>query len=240
MLHDGGAGARTPATTAGLVRRGDLVALALAVVLLAVVGLSACSAASPRSTTAPGTATAAASPKTPSAATTTPPSAGTTPGTSPASGTPGNGGLGAKVVPAPSGFTLSEMPDARNGPISAADFDQSWGDPASDHFVRGYHVTYDGSDGSTTIDVAVFEFATPAGAAAFKADFASDGLIKSKADPVIPAADDIDSSAADLGIYTRGVIATKGNRAFVITGTTNSTDPVPVVQTMARQQYAAL
>ena len=242
MLHDGGVGARTPATTAGLVRRGGLVALALAVVLLAVVGLSACSAASPRSTTAPGTATAAASPKTPSAATTTPPSAGTTPGTSPASGTPSNGGLGAKVVPAPSGFTLSEMPDARNGPISAADFDRSWGDPASDHFVRGYHVTYDGSDGNTTIEVAVFEFATPAGAAAFKADFVSvsGGLIKSKADPVIPAADDFDSSSADLGIYTRGVIATKGNRAFVITGTTNSADPVPVVQTMARQQYAAL
>jgi hypothetical protein len=77
MLHDGGAGARTPAATAGLVRRGGLVALALAVVLLAVVGLSACSAASPRSTTAPGTATAAASPKTPSAATTTPPSPST-------------------------------------------------------------------------------------------------------------------------------------------------------------------
>ena len=240
MLHDGGAGARTPATTAGLLRRGGLVALALAVVLLAVVGLSACSAASPGSTTAPGTATAAASPKTPSAATTAPPSAGTTPGSSPASGTPGTGGLGAKVVPAPSGFTLSEMPDVHNGPLSAAEFDRSWGDPAGDHFVRGYHVTHDSSDGSTTIEVALFEFATPAGAAAFKADFVSGELIKSKADPVIPAADDFDASPGDLGIYNRGVIATKGNRAFVITGTTNSADPVPVVQTMARQQYAAL
>ena len=179
MLHDGGVGARTPATTAGLVRRGGLVALALAVVLLAVVVLSACSAASPRITTAPGT---------------------------------------------------------------AADFNRYFGDAASDHFVRGYHVIYGSNDGSTTIEVAVFEFATPAGAAAFKADSVSvsGGLIKSKADPVIPAADDFDSSSADLGIYTRGVIATKGNRAFVITGTTNSADPVPVVQTMARQQYAAL
>ena len=153
---------------------------------------------------------------------------------------PGIGGLGAKVVPAPSGFTLSKMPDVHNGPLSAADFDRSWGDPAGDHFVRGYHVTYDGSDGSTTIEVALFEFATPAGAAAFKADFVSGGLVKSKADPVIPAADDFDLSPADLGIYDRGVIATKGNRAFVIEGTTNSADPVPVVQTMARQQYAAL
>jgi hypothetical protein len=167
-------------------------------------------------------------------------SADTTPGSSPASGMPGTGGLGAKVVPAPSGFTLSEMPDVHNGPLSAAEFDRSWGDPAGDHFVRGYHVTYDSSDGSTTIEVAVFEFATPAGAAAFKADFVSGELIKSKADPVIPAADDFDASPGDMGIYNRGVIATKGNRAFVITGTTNSADPVPAVQTMARQQYAAL
>jgi len=240
MLHDGGAGARTPAATAGLVRRGGLVALALAVVPLAVVGLSACSAASPRNTTAPGTTTAAASPKTPSSATTTPPSAGTTPGSSPASGMPANGGLGAKVVPAPSGFTLSEMPDVHNGPMSAADFNRYWGDAASNHFVRGYHVTYDSSDGSTSIEVAVFEFATPADAATLKADYLSGGLVKSKADPVIPAADDFDSSPGGLGIYTHGVIATKGNRAFVIEGTTNSADPVPVVQTMARQQYAAL
>ena len=152
---------------------------------------------------------------------------------------PGNGGLGAKVVPAPSGFTVSEMPDVHNGPMSAADFSRSWGD-ASNHFVRGYDVTYDGNDGSTSIEVTVFEFATPADAATFKADYLSGGLVKSKADPVIPAADDFDSSPADLGIYTRGVIATKGNRAFVIEGTTNSADPVPVVQTMARQQYAAL
>jgi hypothetical protein len=134
------------------------------------------------------------------------------------------------------------MSDMHNGPMATADFNRYFGDAASDHFVRGYHVIYGSNDGSTTIEVAVFEFATPAGAAAFKADFVSvsGGLIKSKADPVIPAADDFDSSSADLGIYTRGVMATKGNRAFVITGTTNSADPVPVVQTMARQQYAAL
>jgi hypothetical protein len=185
---------------------------------------------------APGT-----SPHSPAATSaTTPSAASTAPGSSPVNGTPATGRLGAKVVPAPSGFTLSEMPDVHNGPMSAADFNRSWGDAASNHFVRGYEVTYDSSDASASIEVAVFEFATPADAGTFKADYLSSGLGKSKADPVIPAADDYDSTPADLGIYTRGVIATKGNRAFVIEGTTFSAAPVPVVETMARQQYAAL
>jgi hypothetical protein len=51
ILHDGGAGARTPAARAAPARRGGLAALLLAVVLLTAVGLSACSAASPRSST---------------------------------------------------------------------------------------------------------------------------------------------------------------------------------------------
>jgi hypothetical protein len=36
------------------------------------------------------------------------------------------------------------------------------------------------------------------------------------------------------------VIATKDNRAFVIEDTNASAAPVPLVETMARQQYAAL
>src|SRR5215471_9176096 len=192
------------------------------------------------STAAPAAAPGTSPPSPAATSATTPTVASTTPGSSPVNGTPGTGQLDAKVVPAPSGFTLSEMPDVHNGPMNAADFNQYWGDAASNHFVHGYHVTYDSSDGSTSIEVAVFEFATPADAATFKADYLSAGLAKSKADPVIPAADDYDSTTADLGIYTHGVIATKGNRAFVIEGTTNSAAPVPLVQTMARQQYAAL
>jgi hypothetical protein len=188
----------------------------------------------------PGAAAPASGAPGSSAVATAAPSASTTPGSSPVNGTPGNAGLGAKVVPAPSGFTLSEMSDVHNGPMSAADFNRYWGDAASNHFVRGYDATYDSNDASASIEVTVFEFATPADAATFKADYVSAGLVKSKADPVIPAADDYDSTTADLGIYTHGVIAAKGNRAFVIEGTTGSAAPVPLVRQMARQQYAAL
>jgi len=166
--------------------------------------------------------------------------ASTTPGSSPINGSSGTGGLGAKVVPAPSGFTLSQSPDVHNGPMSAADFNQYWGDPASLHFVRGYDVTYDSNDASDSIEVTLFQFATPADAAAFKASYEPGVPVKSKADSVIPGADDYDSTSPDQGIYTHGVIATKGTRAFVIEDITVSAAPAPLVEMMARQQYAAL
>jgi hypothetical protein len=149
-------------------------------------------------------------------------------------------GFGAKVVPAPSGFTLSQPTYVHNGPMGAADFNQYWGDPASYHFVRGYDVAYDSNDASTSIEVILFQFATPADAAAFKGDYDPGVPVNSKADPVIPGANDYDSTSPDQGTYHHGVIATKGNRAFVIEDTTSSAAPVPLVETMARQQYAAL
>jgi uncharacterized RDD family membrane protein YckC/uncharacterized membrane protein YgcG len=191
------------------------------------------------SRTVPGAAARAPSPPRSSATSTTPPSGSTTHGSSPVNGMPGNGGLGAKVVPAPAGFALSQSPPVPNGPMSAADFNQYWGDAASLHFVRGYDVAYDSNDGSVSIEVTLFQFATPADAAAFKADWVSVG-VKSKADPVIPGADDYDSTSPYQGFYDHGVIAAKGNLAFVIDDLTGSAAPVPLVETMARQQYAAL
>lgn len=60
--------------------------------------------------------------------------------------------------------------------------------------------------------------------------------------PVRPraAAEDFDSTTVDQDSADHGVIATKGNVAFVIDDVTSSTARVPVVETMARQQYAAL
>jgi hypothetical protein len=124
--------------------------------------------------------------------------------------------------------------------MSAADFNQYWGDPASLHFVRGYDVTYENNDASDIIEVTLFQFATPADAAAFKASYDPGVPVKSKADSVIPGADDYDSTSPYQGIYTHGVIATKGNQAFVIDDLTSSAAPVPLVEMMARQQYAAL
>lgn len=165
---------------------------------------------------------------------------GTTQGSSPTSG---NGGLGPKVVPAPSGFTLSQAADVHNGPMSAADFNRWNSTPnlaAQLHFIRGYDVTYDSNTNSDNIEVTLFQFASPADATAFKAGFVPGGPIRSRADAVIPGADDYDSTSAYQGSYHHGVIATKENLAFVIDEVTGSAAEVPLVETMARQQYAAL
>lgn len=154
-----------------------------------------------------------------------------------------NGGLGAKIVPAPSGFALSQAADVHNGPMSAAGFNQlmGGGNPAASlHFVRGYEATYDSNSTSDSIEVFLFQFATPADATAFKAASLSVAPGKPKADLFIPGAEDYNSASSNQGMYDHGVIASKGNFVFVIDEATGSAAPVPTVETMARQQYAAL
>jgi hypothetical protein len=160
------------------------------------------------------------------------------------SGSSGTSGLGAKVVPAPSGFALSQGADASNGPISAADFNQNiggGGNPAATlHFDRGYEVTYDSTSNSDRIVVFVFQFATASDATLFKTGSLSAAPGKPKADPLIPGADYFDARSPSGGMYDHGVIGSKGNFVFVIDDATGSAAPVPLVETMARQQYAAL
>ena len=110
---------------------------------------------------------------------------------------------------------------------------------ASLHFVRGYDAFYDNPDGDI-IEVTLFRFATQDDATLFKAGWVPGGPVSSKADPVIPGAEDFDSTAVDQDSADHGVIAIKGNLAFVIDDVTSSTAPVPLVETMARQQYAEL
>ena len=114
------------------------------------------------------------------------------------------------------------------------------GNPAASlHFVRGYDAFYDSPNGDI-IEVTLFQFATQDDATLFKAGWVPGGPVNSKADPAIPGAEDYDSTTVDQDSADHGVIAIKGNEAFVIDDVTSSTAPVPLVETMARQQYAAL
>ena len=127
------------------------------------------------------------------------------------------------------------------------DFNQMMGggNPAASlHFVRGYEVSYDSTSNSDSIVVFLFQFATASDATVFKTDFLSAAATgKVKADPVIPGAEDYNSTSPDQGnqgMYDHAVVAAKGNVAFVIDDATGSAARVPLVETMARQQYAAL
>jgi hypothetical protein len=160
-------------------------------------------------------------------------------GSGPVSGNSGSGGLSAKVVPAPPGFAPSQA-----AAMNAADFNQAVGEggnpAASLHFVRGYGVTYDSTSNSDRVVVFVFQFAAPADAAAFKASSLSVAPGTPEADPLIPGAEYYDATSPSQGMYDHGVIGSKGNFVFVIDDATASAAPVPLVETMARQQYAAL
>ena len=160
-------------------------------------------------------------------------------GSGPVTGNSGSGGLGAKVVPAPPGFAPSQA-----AAMSAADFNQAvggGGNPAASlHFVRGYDVTYDSASNSDRIVVFLFQFAAPADATAFKASSLSVAPGKPEADPLVPGAEYYDATSPSQGMYDHGVIGSKGNFVFVIDDATASAAPVPLVETMARQQYAAL
>jgi len=115
------------------------------------------------------------------------------------------------------------------------------GNPAASlHFVRGYDVTYDSTSNSDRIVVFLFQFATPADAAAFKASSLSVAPGKPEADPLVPGAEYYDATSPSQGMYDHGVVASKGNFVYVIDDATSSASPVPLVETMARQQYAAL
>ena len=162
-------------------------------------------------------------------------------GSSPASGNSGSSGLSAKVIPAPPGFALSQAAD-----VHAADFNQMMaGTPAASlNFVRGYEVSYDSASNSDSIVVFLFQFATASDATVFKTDFPSTaGTGKVKTDPVIPGAEDYDSTSPDQGnqgMYDHAVVAAKGNLAFLIDDATGSAAPLPLVETLAVQQYSAL
>jgi len=160
-------------------------------------------------------------------------------GSGPVSGNAYNGNLGAKVVPAPSGFAPSQAAG-----MSAADFNQTvggGGNPAASlHFVRGYDVTYDSTSNSDRIVVFLFQFAAPADASAFKASSLSVAPGKPEADPLVPGAEYYDATSPSQGMYDHGVVASKGNFVYVIDDATGSASPVSLVETMALQQYAAL
>ena len=80
--------------------------------------------------------------------------------------------------------------------------------------------------------------AHPDGIAAAEAASSVPG--RPEADLLIPGAEYYNATSTTQGTYYHGVIASKGGFVFVIDAATGSAAPVPLLETMARQQYAAL
>jgi hypothetical protein len=164
-------------------------------------------------------------------------------GSGPVSGNSGSGGLETRFIPAPPGFAPSQAVDVRD-----ADFNHmltGGGNlAASLHFIRGYEASYHNASNSDGIAVFLLQFATASDATRFTVGFlANPGTGAVKPDPFLPGAEDYDSTSPDQGnqgLYDHIVVAAKGNLALLIYDATGSATPVPVMETMALQQYAAL
>ena len=86
----------------------------------------------------------------------------------------------------------------------------------------------------------LFQFGTSEDATLFKSGSLSAAPGTPKSDPLIPGAEYYDATSPSQGTYTHAVSGTKGNMVFGIDAETGSAAPVPVVEAMARQQYASL
>ena len=158
---------------------------------------------------------------------------------------PNNLPLAKVVLGSPKGFALSHQVGATNGPLTPAKFNQlmSHPDGASNNntFVDGYDVTYDSIAGSDSIDIMLVDFDNSDDANGFVQSFSPGDTTSSAGDPTIAGGYDFNSTRANPdGGFDHGVIASKGSRVMVLDDLTGNANPVPLIATMAAQQYANL
>jgi Domain of unknown function (DUF4389) len=154
--------------------------------------------------------------------------------------------LAAKVVAPPDGFAISQDPQAHTGPITAAEFDKTWGDgtAASSHEVAGYQAYYDSTQDDDGIAVYLYHFASATDAISFKAAVSRadiDAKYRVANYPPIPGAETQDSTVVDSsGTHEHDIIATKGDTAMIVSYIDYRPARPPLLGLLARQQYARL
>jgi hypothetical protein len=146
------------------------------------------------------------------------------------------------IIPAPTGFSLSTRVAIHNGAVDAAAFNtmnHSATLATQLHFIGGYDVTYDSRTSDAVIDVFLGDFATSDDADMYKAGFSFGSQPGgNEVDPVILGAYDYNSPKANPdGGFEHGVIASRGNRVMIVDYINGTAPVVPLVATMAKQQY---
>jgi hypothetical protein len=183
--------------------------------------------------------------------------AGVAPTTGPApaaSVAPRSSSLASVALPAPDGYVTSTSPDANNGPITPAQFDQltnGKGTASSLGFTNGYEVTYDSTDPNSSdyIDISVGTFSTDAAAknivSVFIASFLASNADQSPAQhPYQGIAGAIELDGAKLGsdgFLDRVVVAARGPAIMAIDFVADNSGPPPAAFTAwVASQYARL
>jgi hypothetical protein len=152
--------------------------------------------------------------------------------------------LGSKMVAAPSGFAVQQDPGSYHGPISASGFDSyvgTAGTAARLSYVNGYGEDYGSNTDSDSIEVVLFQFASPVDAGSFVADIPPAPGVTVRRDPAMSQGWTYDSAAPDdTGAYHHGVVAIAGDTAMVIDYANGSATRPSLTDTLAEQQVGRL
>jgi hypothetical protein len=159
------------------------------------------------------------------------------------------GSLTTRVISAPIGYEVSNQPGTTNGPITPAAFDTlvGAGSARSFGFVDGYDVNYDSTATSESIEVTLFSFHSPAGAAAFT----TAAMTQWEASSLAPARKTIPAIRGSVvqvgtkafdGFYFVDAFAQKGATMMVIeyANTAKPRDLPHGLESAAVSQYARL
>jgi hypothetical protein len=166
---------------------------------------------------------------------------GSSPAATPA---PSPAPLAQVLVPAPAGFEPSTASGVTNGPIDRAAFDKQLGSGSATtlHFVDGFDQTYDSTTGNDSVDVTLFDFASPADGAQFLQSYGPSGQSQKESPfPGIAGAVEYTAThAASDGTYDHTVAATKGSRVMIVSYLNDAPAAPTLLATLATQQYARL
>ena len=129
-----------------------------------------------------------------------------------------------RVIPAPIGYQVETQSGTTNGPISRSAFDAEVGSGSTTSFgfVKGYDITYGSTATSESVEVTLFVFHSPSGAAAFNnaamTFWGASGLAPAtKAIRSIPGSTvQIATKPGSDGFYLVDAFARKGDESVVV------------------------
>ena len=150
-----------------------------------------------------------------------------------------------EMIHATIGYLVSTRSGVTNGPVSPANFD-TWtgtGSAAAFGYVGGDDVTYDSTATAESIEVTLFSFHSPAGAAAYEAVAETEWGASSQT-PVRKTIRSIPDSTVEVsttptsdGFYPVDAFARKGD-TFMVVEYTNTPKPTGVPQPLAAASVA--
>jgi hypothetical protein len=154
--------------------------------------------------------------------------------------------LAAKLVEPPAGYVISQDPQAKTGPVSAAGFDVDYGKgTAADlHYAAGYQIFYDSVEGTEGVAIYLYSFGTPDDATDFASGVSQgyeNAKFKATPFPAIPGAKIHEGPVpGSPGVFDHVVVASKNHIVMLVEYLNDAAARPLTLERVARQQHTRL